>query len=426
MTTVNCMMAGALDNVMQFLPYIFAGLCVAIILIAFFRGFAKGFRKIGWWGLVWIGAGVAFFVLAEKFGVNNPVKNLLSGQTEAIASLGANLALALGCVLLALVLYGLATLLFRPKTKLVAKHGDRYFKDENGIEYDDETEDYDDYLEYQSEEILVKKGYYPSFLGRLFGGLVGAINVISVLVAIFAVALLIIDCTPLKDFVSALYALELNSVNVMEFAMVYVSDYALDFIFIGVVIAVACKGRDKGFLESLRFLVVKLGGWVIGIGAFVLPFSQFAQAEGGVYLFSEVVAKCVEFSESLSLSGAIADIVGKLFAGLLTFAVSMIAIALLNFLLKTLSSIVDGIGLFRTLDKSLSCVAYVVIGAVVCALVWAGLYLLNFYGLLNTSAFFSANATISTGLFEAFDEYLKPLLENLGEQIKGLFASFGI
>ena len=418
MMPISCILAGAMEQILKFLPFVVAGVVAVAVVIAFFVGVSKGFRRVSWKGLVWLAAGAGYFLIM-KYEVGKTVLDKLG----AFAPIGC----ALACVLAALVLYGVFSLLFRPRLVQVAKEGDRYTRGENGIEYDDEGDDYDDYADYQSDEITMRKGYRkPTVLGRFFGGIFCMLNAATIAIAVVSMLLLIVDCTKLKELMPALYEIKLGEINVMSFAMGYVSTYALDFVFMGIVIAVALAGRQKGLLESLRFILVKVLGTVAVLACFYLPFSKFAAADGGVYLLIKILERCTAFITSIGLSGTIAAIVAKLVAGLLTCAFVVILLVVLNWLMKKLIWFVEGVGFLRTVDGALACVAYVLVGALVAISVWAVLYVLNYYGIFLASEMFTDGATLTESLFVLFEQYLAPILDKITGAIQGVLAKFGL
>ena len=140
-------------------------------------------------------------------------------------------------------------------------------------------EDYDDYEKFESRKMIVRSGYNtPSIVGRFMGGLICMINTAAVFIVVLSVSLFLINTTPLKDGVlSVLY--ETPAVVLL---VEYASKYALDLLFIGVMAAIACKGRKNGLLETVRSRLVNLGSIVAVALCFYLPFSPFASSVPGV------------------------------------------------------------------------------------------------------------------------------------------------
>ncbi len=414
---------GSVD-LMQLLPTILIAVCGIILLIAFFVGFSKGWRRVSWAGCVWLVACLAFFLLQSNIGeaFSQTLAPVLAGLAleGSIVAFAAAFVLALGCIVVALLLYGIFSLIFRPRMSSIYANEDRFTRDEEGFEYDEDYLDYDDYEDYETREMPYRRGYgTPSFLGRLTGALLCIVNVASVLLTVFAVAVLVLGATTLKD--GALQPF--FQMEQVQLVMPYITKYAMDVFVIGILVAFACKGRRTGFVESIRVLIVNIGTIVAIVACFYLPFSPYAAApdQGGVELLNGYVVKCQEALISL-VPGQIGIIVGNIMAGLLLAIIVGIVMAVLNWILKTLVDAVEGIGFFRAIDGSLAVLVYLVIGTVVCALIWSFLLILARYQIINTADLFSQDALLSNGLFDTVKAYVEPLLVQLEEGIKGIFS----
>ena len=371
--------------------------CAVILLIASIIGFVKGFRKVSWSGFVWLVCSAMFFLLAEKTSFGTGKKAFL---------------LAAACITAALIAHGVCSLLFRPRAKWVLK-SQRFSREPNGFEYDPKEMDYDDYEEYGSEEVLITKGYgTPSFMSRLLGALICAVNTAMVLSVVLCAFFFVVDCTKLKTvaFFADMYKTELFGKAVMPTVLPYAYKYALDFALIGVIVGVATKGAKQGFLESVRIIVVKIGGIVaFGLGLY-LPFSPFA-GESGNYFLSKLVIRCTTMLESFGLSGVLLSLGGKLVTGLLLCAILSLALVLVNFVLKQFVQAVNNIGVLRTVDGAVSGVAFLAVGAAICIVIWAVMFVLNYYGLFNFAELFAGgSARLSQGLFELCGKYLSKVL----------------
>ena len=408
---------------LQQLPLFIGAFAAAVLLIAFFIGFAKGFRKVSWGGLVWVAASAGFFLLEYFFGAENPLKPLVATviADEATATFLSSFAFALGCILVALLLQGVCSLLFRPRVKLVDREGDRFSVDENGIEYDDEETDYDDYEDYRSRKMLVRKGFRrPSLLGRIFGALICMVNVAAVLVAVFAIALFIVCATPLKEGLLA----PVFTNEYMPLVQEYAFKYAFDFLMIGLIIKIARCGYEKGFMESLRTLVVGVGR-LVGIGfAFYLPFSTMVLPveEGGIEIVHSYVYRCIDAAKMMGLPEAYAPLVGQILAGVLLFVLVLIVFAILNFILKTLAQGIEGVGFFRVVDGALACLVYIVIGAAICALIWSAFYVVGAYGIFDVNALIGETSLVKK-LLDACGVYIQPALDSFNATLAGLIPA---
>ena len=424
MTALYTVMAtgGGLKN---YLPLIIAGVIGVLLLVAFCIGLVKGVRRVSWTGCVWLLSGVAFFLLESKLGekVNGLLAPKLAAfSTDGIANSLCSFLLMLACALVVMLVFGLLSLIFRPKIKWVKKRSDRYTLDEDGVDYDEEYEDYDDYEEYESRKEAVKKGYgTPSVVGRIFGGLSCMLNIALVLSTALCLVLLIANATALKDGAfSSVFAYEVGGFAVTEWLLGYAQKYAWDMLLIGILVAFTFKGNKSGFLATLRVLLVNIGSIVAVALSFYLPFSKFTDT----YYLGKLVGRCENmfsalFGEKLAM---VAPIVGKLFVGLLLAVAVILIMLLLNWLLKKAVEGVQNVKVLRVIDGSISGVLYLTFGVLVCALVWALLYTLGYYNVLNLHEIFMQNGSVSNGLLEVSKEYVTPILDKIGEAIKGFGA----
>lgn len=410
----------------QYYPYVPLGVaifCAIVLLIAFCVGLKKGARRVSWGGFVWMFA-AGLFVLFDKvvFQLNNPLADLFSGlgnelgssseQGVQIAAFFGSFVVAVACCIVALVLYGVCTLLFRPSIKRIKKDADIYTIDEEGIEYDEEYYDYDDYEEYESRTTVRRKGYgTPSITGRLLGGLICVVNAAMVLAVIIFVALFAIDATSLKETaLGVIYQVPLV-VTLVEIA----GTYALDIAFIGIIIGYACKGQSRGFIETLRMLISSFGGLAGTVFAFYMPFSPLGQSG----FLGEYVTRCIGAANSLFGASIpdIAPIIGQVLAGLILCIFLMIILKIIDVLLKKVAAWVYGNGVMRIVDGSIACAIYFIVGIVVVALIWAVWFVLSYYGIFRAEALFSASSSLSSGMFATLDAVLSPMLGQIGEMI---------
>ena len=407
---------------LQSLPLIVGAVAAAVLLIAFFIGFYKGCRRVSWGGLVWVVASTGFFLLDYFLGAANPLKPIMATifVDEATATFLSSFALALACIIVALLLQGVCSMLFRPRVKCVNREGDRFTMDENGIEYDDEDKDYDDYEDYRSRKMLVRKGFRrPSLFGRFLGGLICVINVAAVFVTVLAIALFVVCVTPLKDGLLA----PVFEIEFMQFVQQHAFTYAFDFLMIGFILRTARHGFEKGFMESVRALVVGVGR-IVGIGfAFYLPFSSFILPvdQGGVEIVHSYVFRCIDATLMMGLPETIAPIVGQILAGVLLFVLVLLVFALLNFILKTLAEGIEGVGFFRVIDGTLACLVYTVIGVAICALVCSAFYAVGAYGIFDVKTLFVGDSLVKK-MFDLGGVYIQPALDNFNAMVAGLIV----
>ena len=400
-------------NIWGYLPMATVCFCAVVLFVALCIGVKKGARRVSWSGFVWLTAGGGF-LLAEKFLLDKlPLENLFSKwfADDSVVAFACSFALALGCILLALLLYGICTLLYRPKTKWQAKTDDIFTKDEYGIEYDDDYIDYDDYEDYNSRKVLVRKGYgKPSATGRLLGGVICVVNTAMVLLTVLAVAVFILSATRLKTGVLA----KMYTVPALIKFEDLASKYALDFALIGIIVCMACVGRRKGMLTTVRGLLLGVGlPAAVAIG-FYLPFSRFSNQDGVSVLYG-LVSRSTGAFERLGASEKVASISAKILSGLVIVAVLAFTIWLTGLILKWLANLVDGVGFFRAIDGALSCLVFMVIGVLVCVVLWGIIYILGYYGVFTGSDLFAGETSLSKGLLDTFNVYLRPYLEKFSD-----------
>lgn len=407
----------AAKQYLEYLPLIVGIACGVILVIAFLIGMKKGARKVSWSGFVWIFAGVAFFLIDKYLGAKNPLLKWLTnkGFATGVVAFASSLSIALVCILFSLGVYGICSLIFRPRVKWVKKEADRYTKDENGVEYDEDYEDYDDYEEYEDRKVPVRKGYgTPSVAGRITGGIICAINTAMVLLVVIASLLFLVNSTKLKDGAfSAMY-----SVPFVRTFLKFATRWAFDLAIIGIIIGVACAGRRKGFVETLRVLIVNVGSIVLVGLCFWVPFSKFAQV-GGNSFFYTLVSRCTSAITALGASAKVSAIVAKILSGVLLAALAVVAVVLLNLLLRLAVRGIDKVEAIRAIDGVFAALLYLVIGVAVCALIWAIMYVLSYYGIFKAGGLFTGETCLSKGLFDTFDVYLKPWIEKLTKTLSG-------
>lgn len=395
---------------LQKLPTMAICLAVALVVMAFFIGAKKGLRKVSLFGISWVAMAVVFF-LVKKLSHDAAATDFKGLISDTV--------LAVGCVLGGLFTYKFIAWWRRPKVRYVKKKGDKYFKDENGVEYDSEKEDYDDYEKYASTKMAVKKGTGdPKFFGRLLGGLVCVLNVSVVLfigaaAAMFTIVGLKMDQTTFADLFAKGWV---GNVKTWTYR------YAIDFVIIGIILKNANNGYDKGFIESLRVLFVKVGIAAAAAVAFWLPFSAFATASGNAFLCA-TTNRFMQLVKSIGVPAFAAPFTGRLICGAVIYGVMLVGIWLLNKLLIKLTDAVQGKAFFRVIDGALSCAVYAMIGCLICVVVLGVLYLCTHLGFFNFTPFLSGS-TLADGFFNVCGKTVPGWLQTIKETIKGFVGGF--
>ena len=398
MANMNSLLALNVKSYIPYLPLGIACFCGAILLIAFFIGFAKGAKKVKYGGVAWLFAGVGF-IFADKFlRARNPITKFLGGRFSAqIVEFASSFSIAIACILAVLVLGGIFKLFLREKKKKTKKAKSK----DVGVTFDEN-------FQYQVFDKKAKKKKRkegkPCFFSRLIGGFACLINSAMILATIVVFALFVVYSTKLKNGVLA----PALSVWYVRYILQYALLYAVDLAIIGVIIAFARMGKKVGFFNILRPLIVKLGGLVAIVACFYIPFSRFLTK---VTLMNSLVNRAVNTFSSFGASVKVATIAGKIVAGLLLAIVVILALLILNFAMKKLAKGIKKVGVFRLFDCTLSCLVFLVIGVAVVASALAITYTLAHYNLFHAGGILTGETTLSNGVYSVFDVYLKGYLQ---------------
>lgn len=408
------MLAVGVSALLEKLPLLVLALVCAVAVIAFFIGFEKGFRWVNWEGALWFGAAAVYFVIDRLAGEQNFLTNLVAslGGNEYLQAFLPHFIFATVCVIAALAVYGICSITLRPCVKRVPKKGDLFTKDEQGFDYDDEWDDYDDYEVYRDTTMIVRRGFdNPSMVSRVLGGVCCALNALLVMFVAVAFGFMFMASEPWK---SAYFA-DMFKSPLMALATQYISRYGMDILLFGVIIKIALKGYEVGFVQSMRTLFVKIGGFVAGLVAVWLPFSQFTSTPA----FGSFVGGCVNAVRMLGLPDIVAFFGGKLLCAVLIFIVLMLGVWLVNYLLKNLEEGIKGVAFFRRINGILSCAIYSLIGVVAVVLIWTVLYLLGAYGIFDFGALLT-EGSISKALLDVCGSYVQPVIDAVKDAIKGV------
>lgn len=431
MTPFNLLtMAGAPEAGQMDMTPLIVGALGLVLLIAFCIGFAKGVRKVSWGGLVWIGACLLFGFVCREYGEGliNSINITMTDAQGVVYDLSALIffVIAVVCVFAVLAVYGIFSLIFRGKLHRKAKKvsSKPAQKDAYGFEYEDEEEDLD-WEDEAYEETVAKETANPSILSRFLGGIFCILNVVTVVAAVLLIAVLLIDSTALKESLAMLYEIPVGTEGEMLMPMLAMiaKRHGIDLLMIGIMIGMAGKGRKKGLMEALRTLFMKVGNIVVVVLCLYLPFSPFAvpvQSEPmpTVQMIPALNA-LVEYFVQMTVTAMgpelqmISPILGQIVAGVAMAIVASIVMMIVNFVWRKLNFTLRKVGFLRGLDGSASCLVYLLIGAVVCVLVWAGIVALSVFNVLDATALFSENAPISGALYRLCEVIVKPFLEGL-------------
>lgn len=399
MISLHSVLAGGIIDV---LPTIFVIVAITLLVLAFTMGFVKGFRKVGWDGLMWLAASLLFLLL----------NSLLPEGAILSAAFTASIIMAVLSVAAALVGFGVLASFIRPKVRWVKDNvnGDTSLA-EYGLEFEPEYLDYDgenDVMPYG--KMIYKTGFNPpNVVGRLLGGVACMVTVAMILWAVAGVAMLAVDATSLKTMG---YEIILKG-KFAEFLLMTAKKYLLDCLAIGITLFIAKRGYYTGFMSSLRTLILTIGG-TAGIGfAFYLPFSKFAYRTDGLWTFlNKLAIRCYVALDGKG--GAFNAILSKLLAGVVIAAIVCVLLVLLNLLLTKCCKMVSSSGPSRLADACAACLFYAVLGAAIIVAAWFVLATLDFFMIININEVIQPTAHLSNGLFRftglLLDKVMTPLL----------------
>ena len=362
----------------------------AILVIAFIVGLVKGVRKVAWGGFYWIAAGVGFVFANLYMNEMNPFTEMFKGDFAAMAGCLWTLTLALGCILIALILYGLFSVILRPREVYAKKYAEGLYD----FEVEDDEEDDTPYAEETS--IIIKGGGKPKFFGRLGGAFMCLVNTAAVLATITAVFLFIIDFTPLKKGDMG----EIFKVALAQEALKYARTYAFDFFAIGLIFWIAYKGFHNGFMKFIYGLTSTFGILAVVVFCFVVPFIPL----GNVGVFGNLKDSLAPLF--VKIIDPVEDILLKITTGAILAVVCAIAMAIINAILKGLSKAIKACGFFRVIDGFLALLLYLAIGVLVVALLWSVLYTLDYCNIFIVNDAIMEDSVLAKNFFDGAGEFL--------------------
>lgn len=371
--------------------------CGVILLAAFFLGFIKGFRLIGWQGIVSLGAFELFCYLDSNLKERNlslsiPANEYITG--DALTSV----LLALGCVLLMLVLFGLSSKLFRPYYKWI-------------IRTPIQTNPYVEYDEKPNRELVWKNIGPPTIFGRFVGACVCMANIFSILLFLVCAAMIVVGNTSLAN--SSFVAMLLMD-SKMEIIFEYACTSGLDYILICLLVIIACVGFKKGLVVSIYNFISTFGGTLAGILALYLPFSPFKTNKiiQGLITFGEgLIKKIPKVNDMLAGFANVTTTVGQIIAGIILLIAFFAILYVIRFGAGKLANSIRRSKTFSTLDGLIATGLYLLIGVAVCAIICIAFNVLQHYNVMNCN--FLADGTFVKILYDLMDQFVKPILSTL-------------
>lgn len=371
-----------------------------ILLLAFFAGYAQGFRKVGWKGLMCLTAFGLFLFGDMLFRKNRWVLSFVkSTEYTPDRVLGTAFVFAIAAIALCLILYGVCTAVLRPRFKWVTSN--RIYYDAYGNEYEDDTGEVQNEIERRK---VLKNGGTPTLYGRFFGGLICTLNTFAILLFIVGVATLVITQTSVAQNATVSALLDHK---ILSKVVVYIERYIMDYVIICVIALLAIKGYEKGLTASLFKLVSALSSVIITVVSCYLPFSPYINKIG---FLQPVIAKLMAIVAKVPFLGGI-RVVQQLGAGIMLsaalFVILFIVFKILKALLKSFAKSVRKGKISRTVDGILATVLYFVVGVVVCLAIGMALYVINYFRWFNFD--FLQEGSMMKGIYDICGRLFVPV-----------------
>jgi hypothetical protein len=297
------------------------------------------------------------------------------------------------CIAVALIFYAVFSAKFRPRR--VKAPRSELEVDELGFVYEDEREDDTPYQE--EPKYVIVGGGKPKFFGRIAGGFMCSVNVAAIFLSVVAVAILFIGNTALVNgYMGAIFDVPLAKI-LLDFA----SAYTFDFFTIGIIIWVAYKGYNKGFIGSLRTVIIGLGILFIADICFMLPFTKAAE----FYFIDKLIQRCAALYTRMKPQYC--TLLAKVTAGGILTGLGFMLLGLVAFLLRRVAKTIEKNMTAYVVDEILAVILYLVLGVALVATFWALLYLLDYCGIFRISEAFNDQASLSGEFFDVAEHYLK-------------------
>lgn len=394
----------AMKTFMHAVPTYVVIACAVILGIAFLVGFIKGFRRVAWGGFYWLLASILYVVAQIMFKDMNVFAGMFPAEMANVAEFAWAITLALVCMMISLLVYGILGLLLRPREVLYK--GEEEEVDELGFVYEEDWED--DGLDFVEETYIIKNGKKPKLFGRLAGGFMCLVNAAAVLGVILSIALFVINGTAFKNgFIGYIF-----DVPLVQTMLTYASMYALDFITIGIIMAVTYRGYRRGFLGTTRKLLMFIGIVAILAVCFVLPFTQFSYT----YFLGRLIERCAGMYTKLD--AAYQDMFARITAGVVLAIPGIVVLVIINVLLKKFVDAIRSSSVLRVLDGMLAAVLYAILGALLVLVFWCILYILEYCGIFYVSDGLSEYATLSKKFLSFAEFFLKNFVDTFLLQFK--------
>ena len=134
------------------------------------------------------------------------------------------------------------------------------------------------------------------------------------------------------------------------------------------------------------------------------------------HFFSVIIGRC----EALftKMKPEYAGLFGRIVAGALMAIIAGILLAIINFFLKKLIGGIHSIGLIRGVDGLLGGILFMLLGIVICVLIWMVLYALDYCGLFYVTQMFDGQNSLAKEFFDVVGEFVEPFADKFLLQFK--------
>ena len=372
MISLHTLLAGITDYLIP------AGIiaAVALIVIAFFVGFKKGIRRMGWKGLTWFLTGGLFLALQGAIAKDSAIMTV---------------AVAVGCVVVGMIAYNAATAWFRPRMKWKRLKNFEVRNQGADLEYEADYSEYDSML--AKDYVAINHGIKPGFIERILGGVTAIINLFVVILAIALTAVTFVN-------MSQLY----GSIAVLADFKTYLS-IGTDFVIVGFMTVLGCIGFDRGFFCGLRWIFVTFGSLIaLGMGM------------GAAFLFGDKITSMIgiDIAKFFSAFGSIADILANVVLGAIIFIPALIVVAILNYILGMAARAIRSTRPTRLVDGLIGTIIMIAIAVVLTAIIIGVCYILETKGIFFTNVTdYLAGTKLGDAILELWAEYAQPTVDGL-------------
>lgn len=376
------------------LPEVAVGFGALILLLAFFIGFAKGFKWVNWDWFTCL-FGFASYVLVDGLLKKNNLKLGFPTIKDISGDTIDTFVIAFGCLAISLVMFGICSALFRPKEVWVRKDRFLFKRDQKAGRGDG------------NPKRLVYKNYAPpKFIGRLLGGVICMANVGVILALMGSFILFFISATSASGLKIGLVL----QTEMGKLALGYAKRYALDFITLCIPFFLACYGFKCGFVKSLRTVFVNAGAILTFGISFWLPFSPLV-GKGRLNILGKLISRCTAILNNIPEK--LKPFVAKLIAAIFLLVIFFFIFLWIIHLLKKYEEMLEKVKCMQVIDSMVSCILYFIIGIGVCIALWSILYTFDLYQIFKISEVLGEDSMLAKGLFEFaklfIDSLLKPV-----------------